>query len=311
VPVPVAQGLQAVTHVPGVLRAYARIWGVVGGPDGPLTVVTGIGEPTEDKTASPVLPQPGKVLVGPGAAAGPAGSRLTLRGQTTQTFQIAGGIDPKSAMVSQDLVVLNPLDARRLLGLPDGYASDIAIDVYHDGEETAIAPDLAAAVPWPVRITTRSETLKFLSGSYARRGGIVILATLPALAALYLLVAVSIREHMGNRFEVVLLKAFGWTTGDIVRHFLLRALFIGVPAVCLGMVAAYALVFSPGVQWPGILLFGLHGWAPALYLNMDGTVLTLLQIGALVLVPFLVATLVPALKVATADTDTIFKGGGP
>lgn len=310
-PMPVAQGLQAVTRVPGVLRAYARIWGVVGGPEGPLTVVTGIAAPSEDQTASPVNPPPGKVFVGPSVSAGPAVSQLTLRGQTTQTLQIAGDIDPKSAMVSHDLVVLNPLDARRLLGLPDGYASDIAIDVFHEEEETAIAPDLATALPWPVRITTRSETLKFLSGSYARRGGIVILATLPALAAFCLLVAVSIREHMGNRFEVGLLKAFGWTTGDIVRQFLVRALFIGMPAVCLGMVVAYALVFSPGVQWPGVLLFGWQGQAPALYLNMDGTVVTLLQIGALVLVPFLMATLMPVLKVATADTDTIFKGGGP
>ena len=99
--------------------------------------------------------------------------------------------------------------------------------------------------------------------------------------------------------------------GVAASHFLFRALFIGLPAVCLGMLIAYASVFSPGVQWPGILLFGWQGRAPALYLNMGGTLLTLLQIAALTLLPYLIATLVPVLKVATADTHTCFEGDGP
>lgn len=308
-PMPVEQSLKAVGSVPGVLRSYARIWGVVSGPEGPLTVVTPIWTVSGDNSAYPTLPRKGNVLIGAGAATGSTDKQLTLRGHTTKTFQISGAIDPKSGMMSHDLVVLNPLDARPLLGLPEGYASDIAIDVFHEGEETAILPDLTEALPWPVRITTRSENLKFLSGSYARRGGIIILATVPALAAVCLVVAATVREHLGNRFEVGLLKAFGWTTADIVRHFLLRSLFIGVPAVCLGMVIAYAAVFSPGVQWPGVLLFGWQGQAPALHLHMGGTVLTLVQMVALTLVPFLIATLVPVLKVATADTDTCFDGG--
>jgi hypothetical protein len=308
-PIPVEQSLKAVNSVPGVVRAYARIWGVVTGPEGPLTVVTPVSTVFGDHTAYPTLSQNGNVLIGAGAVTGSSDSQLTLIGHTTQTFQISGAIDPESAMVNHDLVVLNPLDARRLLGLPDGYASDIAIDVFHEGEETAILPDLTDALPWPVRITTRSENLKFLSGSYARRGGIIILATIPALAAICLVVAATVREHLGNRFEVGLLKAFGWTTVDIVRHFLFRSLFIGVPAVFLGLVIAYAAVFSPGVQWPGVLLFGWQGRAPALHLHMGDTVLTLVQIVALTLVPFLIATLVPVLKVATADTDTCFDRG--
>jgi hypothetical protein len=309
-PVPVEQGLKAVGSVPGVVRAYARIWGVVRGPEGPLTVVTPVAPISVEHTATPVEPGPGQVFAGPGVSAGPAVDQLTLRGQTTQTFRISDVINRKTAMVSHDLVVLNREDARRLLGLPDGFASDIAVDVYHAAEETAIVPDLAAALPWPVRISTRSENLKFLSGAYARRGGIVIIATIPALAAICLLMAATVREKLGRRFEVGLLKAFGWTTADIVRHLMLRALFIGVPAACLGMVTAYLAVFSPGVQWPGILLFGWQDRAPALYLNMGGTLLSLFQIAALTLVPFLVATLVPALKVAAADTQTHFEGGG-
>jgi len=308
-PMPVEQSLKAVGSVPGVLRAYARIWGVVTGPEGPLTVVTPIATGSGDDSKSPTPPQSGNVLIGAGAVTGSADSHLTLSGHTTKTFKISGVIDPKSAMASHDLVVLNPLDARRLLGLPAGYASDIAIDVFHEGEETAILPDLMEALPWPVRITTRSENLKFLSGSYARRGGIIILATIPALAAICLVVAATVREHLGNRFEVGLLKAFGWTTADIVRHFLFRSLFIGVPAVCIGLVIAYTAVFSPGVQWPGVMLFGWQGRAPALQLHMGETVLTLIQMVALTLVPFLIATLVPVLKVATTDTDTCFDRG--
>ena len=137
-----------------------------------------------------------------------------------------------------------------------------------------------------------------------------MIAVIPALTALCVLVAATVRERLGRRFEVGLLKALGWTTTDIVRYFMLRAVFIGLPAVCLGMIGVYAAVFWPGVQWPGYLLFGWQGRAPGLYLSTGGSLLVLVQIAAITLVPFLVATLVPALKVATADTQAFFEGSG-
>jgi hypothetical protein len=302
-PVPVEQALAAVRQVPGVVRAYPRLWGIVAGPAGPLTVTA---------TAAPAntVPGPGQAVTGPAVAAELPEGRLSLTGQVTDEFKIVKVIPRQAAIAANDLVFLNPADARRLLGLTNGYASDIAVDVYHAEEESAIIPDLIEALPWPARITTRTESLEFYSGAYARRGGIVIVAALPAFAALCLLVAATVRERLGRRFEVGLLKAFGWTTADIVRHFIQRALFIGLPAVCLGMLTASAAVLWPGIQWPGRLLFGWQGQAPALYLEAGSALLIVLLVAALTLVPFLIATLIPALKVASADTQDYFEGNG-
>ena len=302
-PVPVEQGLAAVRQVPGVVRAYPRLWGIVTGPAGPLTV-------TATAAAAGGVPGPGEAVTGPAVAADLPEGRLRLTGQTTEVFKIVKAIPRRAAIAANDLVVLNPADARRLLGLPDGYASDIAVDVYHAEEESAIIPDLIQALPWPARITTRTESLEFYSGAYARRGGIVIVAALPAFAALCLLVAATVRERLGRRFEAGLLKAFGWTTADIVRHFIQRALFIGLPAVCLGMLTAGVAVFWPGIQWPGSLLFGWQGQAPALYLEAGSALLIVLLVAALTLVPFLIATLIPALKAASTDAQDYFEDNG-
>jgi hypothetical protein len=52
----------------------------------------------------------------------------------------------------------SPDDARQLLGLAPGQASDLAVHLFRREEEQAILADLAAAFPWPVRITGRSTS---------------------------------------------------------------------------------------------------------------------------------------------------------
>ena len=308
-PVPVDNTLAVLRHIPGVVRVYPRIWGVVTGPDGPLTVIGTRSPETDGPAAKFEEPGPGQALIGPGIGMSDPAGGMDLIGRTTKSFKVIGQLDRQTAIVSNDIVVLNPVDALQLLGLPEGYASDIAVDVYHTEEETAIIPDLIQALPWPARISTRTDSLEYYAGAYARRGGIVIMAILPALTALCFLVAATVKERLGRRYEVGLLKALGWTTPDIVRHFIFRALFIGLPAVCLGMILAYGSVFWPGIQWPGTLLFGWQGQAPHLYLDTGGSILVLVQIASLTLAPYLAATLVPALTSAAVDTQTALAGG--
>jgi ABC-type lipoprotein release transport system permease subunit len=210
-------------------------------------------------------------------------------------------------MALNDVVIVNAADAGLLLGLEPGWASDLAVDVFHSQEAEALLPDLAAAFPWPVRITSRSETLRiYASGAY-RRSGIAVVTMVPAVLSLCLLMAACIRERIGRRHEVGLLKALGWTTGDIVRFQVFRSVFIGLPGTAAGMLVAMALVFSPGIRWPGYLYFGWQTAAPALYLEMNPAAWVLLAVVGLVLLPFMAASLAAALQSAAVDPQEILE----
>lgn len=307
-PIEETPAVSAALSVAGVLTARPRVWGVVNGPDGPVTAV-GAGPQMAALESTPFrLPGRGEAVVGPGVTGG-IEPELLLAGNVKKRFTIIGNFPPRAGIAAHDLVVLHPDDARHLLGLPEGYASDLAVFVYHEEEETAILPELSAAFDGPVRITPRSEAAGYYAAAFARRGGLSFLAIGSTLFSMFLIVWFITRERISRRHEIGLLKTFGWTTGNIVALQVYRALFIGLPAAALGILASWALVFAPGVQWPGYLLFGWETSAPALYLDTGGAITVLLEITALVLLPFFAAVLFPALRHAAAAPFDLIETG--
>jgi hypothetical protein len=312
-PMPVEEGLRIARSIPGITQARVRIWGVAAGPAGTVTVVG-----VNDETAESILPEKselrgrapgiGEAVIGPGVSGIGNEGVIDLTGYRTLELKIVGKLDSGAGTATQDIVLLHQEDARVLLGIPTGHASDLALKVFHDEEQEAIIPDLAAAFPWPVRISTRKEAVGSYSAGFARRGGIVYITITPALLGLALLVAGVVRERIGRRYEVGLLKAMGWTSTDVVKLQMFRAMLIGAPAAALGMLAAYALVFRPGVLWPGYLLLGWKESPPSLTLNASGASMVLLEVGALVILPFLLATFWQAIKGAAADPQDLLEG---
>ncbi|MCJ7830260.1 MAG: hypothetical protein MUP74_02630, partial [Desulfobacterales bacterium] len=311
-PMPVAEALAAARAVPGLLNPRPRLWGTVRGPGGILTVV-GVDPDRGNPPCAPTPEKPlttGEACCGPGVVLDETAVIALQNGPRSMTFKVIGRLPPRAGIAVQDIVVVSAADARTLLGLAPGYASDLAADVFHPDEAQALLPELAAAFPWPVRITTRAETLGIYKAEVANRGALGYLVALPSLLALILLVLAVIRQGRGRRHEAGLLKCLGWTTGDIVRLQIYRALVIGVPATIGGMAAAWLLALLPGASWTGTLLFGWSHLPPQLSLDSGGALLVLLEIGSLVLLPYLTAVLWSALQTAAADPWELVNGEG-
>lgn len=305
-PIPSGQSAQLAKSVPGVIAARPRVWGRVAGPEGLLTVV-GVeryGSPWPQSTA---LPGRGEAVAGTDVKGDRAAPSLTLTGQKTATFRVVGRSDVKTGITEPNIVRLHIDDARDLLGLPDGYASDLAIEVFNPAEEDAILPDLTAAFPWTVRITTRTESAGIYAAGLARMGGMAVAFLVPALLALCLLVAVTVRDRFGRRFEIGLFKALGWTTGDIVRLQVSRALLIGIPGAAGGMMLAFLLVFWPNANWPGHLCPEWQALSSRLTFSPGDAGLILLEVAGLVVLPFLAATIATALRCAVADPQEMLE----
>lgn len=309
-PIPEKEAVACAEKVPGITGVRTRTWGLVIAAKIPITVVAADGPAIASLSpyaAMIRLPGKNEAVTGPGID-GIIGEYLNLSGGETINPAVIGALGADTAMAIQDVVLLHPDDARRVLGIPDGYASDLALDVFHDEEAHVLIPELSAAFPWPVKIATRDETAGFYAAGYSRQGGIALIGLTPAIFALCLIVFHTVRERTGRRREVGLLKAIGWTTGDIVTLQLFRAAWAGIPAAVSGVAIAYALVFMPGITWPASFFFGWNDRPPGLYLQADGALISLLLVVAIVMAPFFAATLWPALKSAAADPQDIMGG---
>lgn len=318
VPVPVEDAVRAAVSVPGVISATPRIWGVINGPEGPVTIM---GTPLTDENMLKIHPVPGKspvqgeAVIGPGVISVSSNGKIhteifLVNGRRELKVKVTGVLPAENSMAVHDIVLLEESDARHLLDLEEGFASDLAISVFHEQESDAILPDLVDSFPWPVSLTTKNETLKIYSTSTSRQTGLVYLALVPSLLALALLVTAGFKGTRSKIYEAGLLKAMGWTTQDIVGFFMCRAALISFPACTFGMTVAYALVYIPGISWPGYLFFGWQSNAPGLYLNSEGAVMVLLQIASGVVVPYLFSNLWPAIENATADPHQLLQEEG-
>ncbi len=132
----------------------------------------------------------------------------------------------------------------------------------------------------------------------------------PSFLALALIITALYGGTRSRRHEAGLLKALGWTTQDVAGFFMCKSVLVALPASALGVAVSYALVYWPGIAWPGYLFFGWQGNPPELYLDTLGSVRILIQVTGGVLIPYLLITLWPAVENATADPYELLKAEG-
>ncbi len=298
-PLPADESVAIAKNVTGVIAARARVWGHVAGPSGLLTVI-GI-DPNRPPPWAAMVPNKGEVVVSIDIEKEIAAPELTVIGQKAATLKVIGQFTAHTDLAVNKALLIHIENAREILGLPTGYASDLAVDVFNPAEEAAIQPDLVAAFPRPVRITSRTETAGIHAAGLARRGGMALATLVPALLALCLLVTVTVRERLGRRFEIGLLKTLGWTTGNIATLQVLRAVALSVTAMAAGMLVAFILVYHHGTYWPGIFFPQWQALPSRLAFHPLDLALPLIETTGLVVLPFLVATLGTTLRCAVSD----------
>lgn len=306
-PIPARTAVALAGKVPGALNPTARLWGVVPGPAGPVTVVATDGIIPENIRQGLKVPSAGQAVVGRGITRDLPGSRLRLGSRNPVTVDVIDTFPADTGLATHDLVWTTPDDARQLLGLAPDQASDLAVHLFRREEEQAIQADLAAVFPWPVHITDRSTgTLRHHTRA-VRTGGMAVVASIPALLALLLIVTGTVVDTTGQRSHWGLLKSMGWTTADIVRLQITKAAIVGGPAVVLGLAAAYGAVFYPPVA--GVTAFWITGGQhlPRLTLAGTGAMIIMLEIAAMVGLPFLATVFLTTLRGAAGTPWTMLQ----
>jgi hypothetical protein len=284
-PLPVDPALAAARAVPGVLRPRPRIWGVADAGGTAVTIV-GVAPTVGDRLPEGLhYPDRGEALVGPGIPLPMDGQPLLLAGQEAITVTVRARMPSAAAMAVHDLVLLHTDDARRLLGLQNGQASDLVLEVFHEEEIDPLVRDLSVAFPWPVQVTTRNAVQTAYASRFAAAGAMGLLSLVPAGLAFVLLILALGLGNVQQRPEMGLMKTMGWTSGDLLRLHFSKTLLVAFPALLSGLVTAMVVCFIPTGNGLTRLLFNWPG--PPLQLSCQGLAAPLGLTFIMVLVPYL------------------------
>ena len=308
--------LSFVTQLPGVRRATARVWGYVFLPSlkANVTVVGRTPDTADLKDVRGVLrsgrdARPGErgvALIGKALAdllhvrEGDVISLPSPR-EDAPTLELLGVFDSPVALYTSDVILLDAGDARTILDIPDGRATDIAIELGNPEEAAVVTRAILEKEP-ALRVLDKRILARTYRLTYGRRAGVVIAAALPALFAMLILAWDRISGLApAERREIAVQKAVGWSTADVLYAKLYESVLVGVLAFGAGVALAYAWVFLLGAP---LLREVLSGWSvlyPETALTPAIDPADLLGVGAMVLLPFFAVAIFPAWRAAIVD----------
>lgn len=309
VPMPIEKGIQKVQQIPGIMRVIPRIWGSAITPQQKVTIMA-----IPDNKEKPLFTDipfdklgPGMAIVGSGVMIGRGSNSLDVIASERLSVEVIHRLTPNMGIIGHNVVWLTTEDTRSVLGLEEGQATDLALYVFHDTEEQVIIPDVMEAFPWPIHITTRSDTIGRYSRSFTRRGSIFVILLLPMILSLVLVCVVVHNLEGARSCENGLLKSLGWTTGDLLLRSLSQALLLLFSSISCGLLISFWFLFWSGGHWFVSYLFG---WSPSpqlLFIDTEGSIVCVIEIIAFVGVPFLVASLWSVLKQSSGEIENHLK----
>jgi len=301
--------------IPSVRAVTPRVWGYVFLPSlqGNVTIVG------TSKGAAPLSLANGVLAEGrdlaPGAHEMIAGAELArflgmrpgdelglpTSNPDARALKLVGTFRSSLDLYTADVVICDEEDARALLVLPVGDATDLSIALSNPAEARVVARTVTERLPG-ARVIERDLLARVYHLAYGRRAGFVLGAAIPALLAL-LVLAWDRASGIGpdERKEIAVLKAVGWSTSDVLWAKLFESLLVGAGATALGLVLGYAWIFWLGA--PG-LRPALVGWSvlyPRAALTPAVDFAQLLGIALSVMGPFALLSIVPAWRAATTD----------
>ncbi len=238
-----------------------------------------------------------------------AGDELMLPSTGPERFlRLVGTFRSESALRTADVLVTSEADARGLLSVPEGQATDVAVELTNPDEAKIVADKIAELVPG-ARVIDEELLDRTYDLTFSARAGLLAAALLPALAAL-LLLAWDRLSGLGEleRREIGVLKSIGWETRDVLTARVWESLIVSAAGAIPGLVLAYVWVFP--LHAPGLagVLFGWSAIYPPIVLVPAVSAEQLLALVAIVVVPFVSVSLVPAWRAAMLDPDQAMRG---
>lgn len=230
----------------------------------------------------------------------------TPRGEPVPV-QVQGRLPDDLDLAAGDLVLVETGLARRILGLDETEATDLALRV-PNAIEGDLVMDKIIGLHYDVRVVQRKELaaayedlFQMRSGLFLLLGGVVLAAFALVLYQRYSLITGSDRQEIG------LLRATGWSVRQVMALKMGENLAVAAAAFALGVVLAYGWVFGLGAPGLTSLFVGLENLAPQPHYlrTLDPSLLGLLLL--LFLLPYGAAVLVPVWRLASLDPTEAMK----
>lgn len=322
IPIPVSYG-ESLNEIFGIERIEPRIWGyyfvastqanyTIIGYDGQKDTWKGLGQIVVQKGDRPNLGE-GRAILGEGIIKDRylrLGQKLVLNmpNSGTRSFEVVGAFKGVTNLHTYDVILLDPKDAREVLGVEEGTVTDFGVYVSNKSEVTTVAKKISQLLPG-TRVVLKNLLARTYDMTYSWKSGFTLITLLGCLLAFAMLVwEKGSGLSADEKREIGILKATGWDTSDILIMKTWEGLAVALLSFLVGIIASYGYTFLLGAPLLRSLIVGWSTLYPPFSFTPFVSPDQILVLLALTVVPYLIATVVPSWKAATIDPDTVIRG---
>lgn len=224
-------------------------------------------------------------------------------------LKVSGTFDGETELVSADMILMSGSSFRRITGIPDGFATDLAVEIRNPLECQTIAEKITILLP-DTRPILKEEMLRTYGSMLDWRSGyIIVLLSGAVLAFLIFSWDKATGLSSEEKAEIGILKSLGWETSEVLMIKFWEGAVVSFSAFLLGVIGAYLHVF-----WASAPLFehALKGWAvlyPRFRLEPTFGFYQLAVLFFFTVIPYALVTMIPAWKASVTDPDTMMRQG--
>jgi ABC-type lipoprotein release transport system permease subunit len=222
---------------------------------------------------------------------------LTPKGKEKK-LPIFTNFPKQTALLTSDTILMSDDNAREILGIDEGYVSDIILNVPNDAERDNIAFTLKS-LHFDARVIAKSDIKSAYQKFFHYKSGLFLLLFILTLFTFMLILYHRYAMvNSSDKKEIAILRMLGWSIKDVLKLKLYETLFIALSAYMLGVVLAYVFVFIFDAPLLRDIFIGFGNLPNQIHFQpaIDGGLF--LSLFLLFILPFIFAVLFPVWRIA-------------
>ena len=224
-----------------------------------------------------------------------------------QEIKIFKDLPKEANLVANDLIIMDMNLAKKILNISPDNSTDIILDVPYDLEKQNIKEQLILKHS-NIRILQKENLKKEYENMFNYKGGVFLILFIVVILTFTLILYQRYSMiSLGDKKEIGILKAVGWSIKDIIKLKIMENFIIAFMAFIIGCILSYIFVFIFNAPILRNIFIGSSNMQNDFIFNANIDFSTLVTLLLFFIIPFLSAILIPVMKDAIIDSTDSMK----
>ena len=212
-----------------------------------------------------------------------------------------------SNIVSSDMIIMEKEQAKKILGVEEGFVTDIVLSVPNQQERETVDIKLRVS-HFDMRVIQKSDIQKYYENLFNYKGGIFLTLYLIVLSTFLLILyqRYSMVRDVDAK-EVAILRIIGWRINEILWFKITENLLVILFAYIFGVILAYIYVYLFNAPLLKSIFLGYSNLGLSTSFSPHISINELVSIFLIFVTPFIIAILIPLWRLSIKDPTEIIK----